>query len=391
MNKRLLSISILVLLSILSAACSTATPTPAPTADAPKVSTQNSSTAAEGNLEPLQSADLNFSTSGPAAGTPVLVAEVPVKEGATVKAGDLIARLKNDAQQAALAEAEANLAAAQAGQANYRAQLPELIAAAQADVKDAQAQRAGAAAGRDHQADIVDAESALVLARYTQQQFQTSVDMMYEFNRTGGSNFAKLQLAYDNAVKATEAAEARLQALQSGSTTDRATGAQITAASASEAAANARLTQLQAELDGKAADAFEASIQQAQAAVDGAKVALAQTELRAPFDGTLAQLNIKVGEAPPTNQPAAVLADLSGWQIVTDDVTEIKVPDVKVGQSVTIQFDALPDAELKGQVESISDVSQIKSGDVVYPVKIKVLDNDPRLRWGMTAAVTFEK
>jgi hypothetical protein len=27
---------------------------------------------------------------------------------------------------------------------------------------------------------------------------------------------------------------------------------------------------------------------------------------------------------------------------------------------------------------------------VVYPVKIKVLENDPRLRWGMTAAVTFE-
>jgi hypothetical protein len=36
-------------------------------------------------------------------------------------------------------------------------------------------------------------------------------------------------------------------------------------------------------------------------------------------------------------------------------------------------------------------VSQVKSGDVVYPVKSKVLDNDPRLRWGMTAAVTFEQ
>ena len=84
-----------------------------------------------------------------------------------------------------------------------------------------------------------------------------------------------------------------------------------------------------------------------------------------------------------------MLADLSGWQIETDDVTEIKVPDIKVGQTVTIKFDALPDAELKGEVESISDVSQVKSGDVVYPVKIRVLDNDPRLRWGMTAAVTF--
>jgi hypothetical protein len=28
---------------------------------------------------------------------------------------------------------------------------------------------------------------------------------------------------------------------------------------------------------------------------------------------------------------------------------------------------------------------------VVYPVKIRLLENDPRLRWGMTAAVTFEQ
>ncbi len=86
-----------------------------------------------------------------------------------------------------------------------------------------------------------------------------------------------------------------------------------------------------------------------------------------------------------------VLADLSGWQIETDDVTEIKVPALKVGQGVTIKFDALPDVTLAGRIDSISPVSQVKSGDVVYPVKIKVLDNDPRLRWGMTAAVTFEE
>ena len=85
-----------------------------------------------------------------------------------------------------------------------------------------------------------------------------------------------------------------------------------------------------------------------------------------------------------------VLADLSGWQIETDDVTEIKVPSIKVGQTVAVKFDALPDVTLKGAVESISSVSQLKSGDVVYPVKIKVLESDPRLRWGMTAAVTFD-
>ena len=54
-----------------------------------------------------------------------------------------------------------------------------------------------------------------------------------------------------------------------------------------------------------------------------------------------------------------------------------------------IAFDAVPGLSLKGEVESIGAVSQLKSGDVTYPVKIKLIDNDARLRWGMTAAVDF--
>jgi multidrug resistance efflux pump len=383
MNKRILFIiGSLVLMSVVIGACSSA-PTATPTAEVPIVkNTTNLSTAAEGNLEPLQTISLNFTGSGP-------VAEVVVKEGGTVKAGDVIARLKNDAQRNALTEAEAALAAAQAGQATYRAQLPQLIAGAQAEIKAAQAQQSGAAAGRDHKAEIVEAEAALAQAKYGLQQAQTALDTMYQYNKTSGDTFDRVKMGYENAAKAVQAAEARVKALKAGSPSDRAQGAQITAAKASEDAANARLAQLQAELDGKAADTFEAAIQQAEAAVNSAKIALTQTELRAPFAGTIAQLNLKAGEGTPTNLPAVVLADLSGWQIETDDVTEIKVPSIKVGQTVAVKFDALPDVTLKGEVESISSVSQLKSGDVVYPVKIKVLESDPRLRWGMTAAVTF--
>jgi HlyD family secretion protein len=368
-------------LTLVLAACGSAPTTATPTAEAVQVKTTNLATAAEGKLEPAQNVTLNFTSGG-------LVTEVNVKEGQAVKAGDVIARVKSDAQRDALAQAEAALAVAQANQTAYRTQLPQLIAGAEADVKSAQAQQAGAAAGRDVQAEIIDAESALAQAKYAQQQAQTALDMMYQYNKTG-TNLQRVKLAFDNAVKATQAAEAHLKALKSGSPSDRATGAEIVAGKAGEAAAQARLDQLIAERDGKATDSFEAAIQQAQAAVDSAQVALAQTELRAPVAGTIAQLNLKVGELTPRDQAGVVLADLSGWQIETDDVTEIKVPTIKVGQNVTIRFDALPDAELKGEVESISDVAQNKSGDVVYPVKIKVLDNDPRLRWGMTAAVTF--
>ncbi len=125
--------------------------------------------------------------------------------------------------------------------------------------------------------------------------------------------------------------------------------------------------------------------------MQSAKTAVADTELRAPFAGTIAQLNVKTGETAAPGVPVVVLADLSNWLVETDDLTEIKVPNVKEGQAVVVRFDALPDVELKGAVESIGTLYQTSSGDIVYPVKIKLIDTDPRLRWGMTAAIEFEK
>ena len=53
-------------------------------------------------------------------------------------------------------------------------------------------------------------------------------------------------------------------------------------------------------------------------------------------------------------------------------------------------FDALPELTFDGQVESISDYFVEQFGDITYVVRIKLLDWDERLRWGMTAEVVFE-
>jgi multidrug resistance efflux pump len=100
---------------------------------------------------------------------------------------------------------------------------------------------------------------------------------------------------------------------------------------------------------------------------------------------------VKAGETAAPGALMAVLADFSNWLVETTDLTEIKVPNVKEGQSVVVTFDALPELELKGTVDSIGALYQTSSGDIVYPVRIKLIDTDPRLRWGMTAAVEFEK
>jgi hypothetical protein len=51
----------------------------------------------------------------------------------------------------------------------------------------------------------------------------------------------------------------------------------------------------------------------------------------------------------------------------------------------------LPDVTLNGTVTQIASVFEEKRGDVTYTVKVLLKDTNPSIRWGMTAAVTFEK
>lgn len=377
----------LLLLAVALAACGSPAPTTIPPTAAAATNpapTVQPASVAEGRLLPLQVTTLSFGTGGP-------VVEVLVNEGDVVQAGDVIARLKSDALRAALAEAEAALTVVQAGQANYRASLAVQIAAAEAELAAAQAQAASSAAGRNHSASIVELQARLAQARYQQQQLQTALDQLGLYDRDQGTAARNVRQQLDSTLKTIAALNQQIAALQTGSAADAAAVAQIEAAAASESAARTRLTQLQNELAGKAVDPFAAQIQQAQAAVQAAQLALAGTELIAPFGGTVAQLNLKAGEQIAAGAPAVVLADLSGWIIETNDLTEIKVPEIEVGQPVNIKLDALPELSLTGTVESIGAVSQLRSGDVTYPVRIKLNTTDPRLRWGMTAAVTFEK
>jgi multidrug efflux pump subunit AcrA (membrane-fusion protein) len=353
----------------------TATPAIAPVKD-------SSAIKAEGKLKPAQSANLSFATGGE-------VTELLVKEGDAVKAGDVIARVKSDAQQAAVTRAEAGVAAAKASEAKYMEQLPQQIAAAEAEIRSAQAQIAASSAKQNDPAAIAAAEAAVYQARVSQQAAEDAYKKVLD-RKLYGPTEEQSRLVVETAKRTTEAAELRLKQLKSGSAR-QATGAEIAAAQARLDAAQARLDQLRAEANGKPNPTYATAIQQAEAALQSARTAVTDTELHAPFAGTIAQIKVKAGETAAPGALVAELADFSNWLVETSDLTEIKVPNVKEGQSVLVTFDALPELNLKGVVESIGVLNQTSSGDIVYPVRVKLIDTDPRLRWGMTASVEFEK
>ncbi len=379
--KRVFFLIALVGVSMLLTACGGTPTTVAATATIAPVK-DDSAVKAQGKLMPAQSVNMSFVMGGE-------VAEVLVKEGDAVKAGDVIARVKSDAQQAAVARAEAGVAAAKADEAKYVEQLPQQIAAAEAEIQSAQAQIAASSAKQNDPAAIAAAEAAVSQAQVSQQAAEDAYKKVLD-NKLYGPTEEQARLVVESAKRTTEAAELRLKQLKSGSAY-QATGAEIAAAQAGLAAAQVRLDQLKAEANGQPNPTYAAAIQQAEATLQSTKTAVADTELRAPFAGTVAELNVKVGETAAPGTVVAVLADFSNWLVETDDLTEIKVPNVKEDQSVVLTFDALPELKLKGAVESIGALYQTSSGDIVYPVKIKLIDTDPRLRWGMTAAVEFEK
>ena len=127
----------------------------------------------------------------------------------------------------------------------------------------------------------------------------------------------------------------------------------------------------------------------ARANLEAARASLADVELRAPFDGTVAGLNVRAGETIAAGQPIVSIADFSSWTVKTTDLTEIDVVKIAEGQPVTVTLDAIPDAKLAGKVASIGQTFTERQGDVVYEVSVELTDSLPNMRWGMTATVRF--
>jgi HlyD family secretion protein len=227
------------------------------------------------------------------------------------------------------------------------------------------------------------------------------------------------QVAYDSAraaeVSGIQAAEQQIAASQAG--LDRlhapADADQVASANAQLASAQAEMARLKGDQRGGALDAAQAQVDVAQAnlarlqtgapeselAVARAQVAsadaelnlarlrLAEMELKAPFAGTIAVLDLRAGEYVAPGAAVAQLADISAWQVETSDLTELSIAKVRAGAPVTITFDALPGLELAGKVARIKQYGESKQGDITYTVVIAPERQEAQLRWNMTAAV----
>lgn len=132
----------------------------------------------------------------------------------------------------------------------------------------------------------------------------------------------------------------------------------------------------------------EAQVQQAEARLRQAELALNLATLRAPVAGTVAEINLNVGASPDKTRAAIVLADLSAWQIETENLTELSVGEIRRGDPVLITFGALPGFELPGKVSQIKLIGTRQPNEIArYTVIVTPDRHEERLHWNMTASV----
>ncbi len=116
---------------------------------------------------------------------------------------------------------------------------------------------------------------------------------------------------------------------------------------------------------------------------------LDKTELRAPMDGTVAFLDVKVGEHALLGTVLVRIADESAWIVRSDDLTELSIVRVRVGDQAVLTFDGIPGLEIPGKVTMIRPYGEKKRGDITYTVTITPERWDDRLRWMMTAQIAI--
>ena len=327
---------------------------------------------AEGRLEPIHGANLSFQARG-------VVEEVLVGDGNSVKQGDVLIRLTNaggaEAQVVIAQNAYDTLLRNESGD---RAKLWQTYMNAQ--IARGNAEKKWDDLNVDDIETNIEDDKAIVEDRQQdlkdrQEDFDKYKDLEEDnYKRTNAEN--ALEQAQDDLNRA-------IRELEKDTRERDEVRATYDAALAVEAEAK---HQYEISLDGPNAD----QLALAKANLDAAKDTLSNYVITAPFDGIVADVNVKVGEQVTAETRAISIADFSAWMIETTDVTELEVVKLSEGQNVKIVPDALPDLAINGTITEISQAYTQQGGDILYTVRIAVKDADPRLKWGMTVEATFQ-
>ncbi|WP_456237853.1 efflux RND transporter periplasmic adaptor subunit [Mangrovicoccus ximenensis] len=144
-----------------------------------------------------------------------------------------------------------------------------------------------------------------------------------------------------------------------------------------------------------------AAVQQAEAALGTAELALEHASIMAPVSGTVGRQSLRVGDYVTVGSTAMAIVPL-GQIYVTANFRETQLARVAPGQPVTLTVDAIPRRIFTGHVDSLGAASNVSYSAIApanatgnftkvvqrLPVRIAIDPGQPgmdRMRVGMSA------
>jgi HlyD family secretion protein len=222
-------------------------------------------------------------------------------------------------------------------------------------------------------------------ARLNYRQAQAQLDRALNNQKAHIISLGVLAAQIEEAETGLDASQVQLiQAEDSLEPRQRSAEAAVAAARAQRDIAQAQLDLLLAGATEAEIAAARANVDQVQVTLDSALLALERATLRAPFDGTVAQVDVDPGKFASPQVRAVTLVNDKQFSIEAD-IDEADIGWLQAGQDVQITLDAFPGHDLAGNVVAILPSATQDLGVVSYRVTIAIAPTDLPLRSGMTA------
>jgi HlyD family secretion protein len=277
-----------------------------------------------GKVEPIR----NFEAHSPVATT---VKRVFVKEGDRVRHGQLLMQLDDADLRSQAARAQAQMKAAQAGQAEVNT-------------------------GGTHE-ELLTRDTELIKDRNARDAAQRNLDTFRRLQQQGAASSGEVKQAED----ALQRAQADVT-LQEQKQKDRYSQPEV-----------ARVQAVGGE---------------AQAAYEAAEDALTRSSVRAPFDGVVYALPVKQGAYVQTGDLLLQEGDLSRM-LVRTFVDEPDIGRLATGEKIEVTWDALPGRLWNGAVSTVPSTVKLRGTRNVGEVTCTLDNHDLRLLPNVNVGVTI--
>jgi HlyD family secretion protein len=339
--------------------------------------------------------DVSFQISG-------RISELLVREGQSVKQGDVLARMSADELSARVEQIHASLDSivSQAKQQEDSLALRQGVVTNQIRQAQGEADAAHIAVERLRQGsrpqEIKVAEAGVAQAQAEVERRKNDFDRLSGLLQRGAisqQEYDAVREAYLSAQTNLNAARERLALTKEGPRKEDIAEAEARSRAAQAGLGIARSGEKEIDMQKRALDAARARERELRAQLDAAKTQLGYTEIQSPINGVILLKNVESGEVVNPGTPVVTVGDIQNlWMNIYIPETQTAV--VKLNQNVLVHVDAFPHESFTGNITFISSESEFTPKTIqteeervklVYRVKVSLMNKDQKLKPGMPA------